>query len=254
MTESCLEAGLARAREQGIPIRALLVTSPNNPLGTVLSADEVRTAIEFARRHRIEVAFDEIYAHSIFSGRPFESALRWREAYPDYRDHVHFIYGMSKDFTLGGLRIGIYHNPSPEVLRVMASLAYFSTIPADTQRMLAGVLADAAWVDAFLAENRRRLGAALACWNTELQSHTGAGAFPAEAGVFAWLDLRPWLDEPTFAAEQRLYEKMITTARVSVLPGEVFHSAEPGWFRSCFAQSHSTLREAAERLAKALKK
>lgn len=48
-----LSAAAAAAAERGIPVRALLVTNPNNPLGTVYSEEEVKEMIAWCLQHNV---------------------------------------------------------------------------------------------------------------------------------------------------------------------------------------------------------
>jgi hypothetical protein len=63
------------------------------------------------------------------------------------------------------------------------------------------------------------------------------------AGFSVWTDLRPWLAEQTFAAERALWRRLFEDGRVSMLPGEVFHSHSPGWFRLCHTNDPDAVRE-----------
>ena len=57
---------------------------------------------------------------------------------------------------------------------------------------------------------------------------------------------------PTFDAERALWRRIFTSGRVNVSPGAIFHCAEPGWFRLCFASDHTVVREGVTRLARTL--
>ena len=55
---------------QGLNVKLLLLTNPNNPLGTVYSAKVIKNCIDWARGKKMHVIVDEIYAlstHSIVS-------------------------------------------------------------------------------------------------------------------------------------------------------------------------------------------
>ena len=75
LTPALLDRALAAADR---PVRALLVTSPDNPLGTVYSAAELEEVLDWAEGAGIHVVFDEIYALSVFGERPFTSVASLR--------------------------------------------------------------------------------------------------------------------------------------------------------------------------------
>lgn len=55
------------------------------------------------------------------------------------------------------------------------------------------------------------------------------------AGIFTWVDLRPWLDAPTFDAEARLWRRILDGTDVNLTSGEACRAPEPGWFRLVFS-------------------
>jgi len=251
LTQAALEAGWQRAQAQNITLRGLMICSPNNPVGKVLSREELVTAVNFAREKNLHIFFDEIYGNSVFSDDNFLSAMTLPETRA-IASRAHFIYGMSKDFALGGFRIGIFHSENPDVIASMRALCSFSNASADSQSALARLLSDERWVDEFIALNHRRLQHAYVELSTRLskskiQFHT------PRAGIFAWADFRAYLTSPTFEAEAELAERILNEARVNMIPGKIFMSPEPGWFRVCFARPDIELQTAAARLTKVLR-
>ncbi|EEE63240.1 hypothetical protein OsJ_18050 [Oryza sativa Japonica Group] len=127
--------------------------------------------------------------------------------------------------------------------------------PDLTQRTLAAVLSDEAFVDAYVAANRARL--------RERHDHVVAGLARAgvpclrgNAGLFVWMDMRRLLlgdggDAATFAGELRLWDRLLREVKLNVSPGSSCHCSEPGWFRVCFANmSLATLDVALERISR----
>lgn len=70
LTPRLLDRAVAAA---GRPFKALLFTSPNNPLGTVYPRQEIEEIVRWARQARIHVVFDEVYALSVFGDATFTS-------------------------------------------------------------------------------------------------------------------------------------------------------------------------------------
>ncbi|MGE3774467.1 MAG: aminotransferase class I/II-fold pyridoxal phosphate-dependent enzyme, partial [Gammaproteobacteria bacterium] len=56
--------------------RMIVVNSPHNPTGTVMTAEDLATLSELAERHDLLVVSDEVYEHLVFDGRRHESVLR----------------------------------------------------------------------------------------------------------------------------------------------------------------------------------
>jgi gliotoxin/aspirochlorine biosynthesis aminotransferase len=111
-TQSIL-ASLEKAfSESPHPIKALVLSNPNNPLGQCYSAEVLKSIVKFCDEKKIHFISDEIYAMSQFASpdiptpTPFVSALQI-----DLKDigcdpsRVHVIWGLSKDLGSNGLRL-----------------------------------------------------------------------------------------------------------------------------------------------------
>jgi len=228
LTTQRLDAALATA---GRPVRALLFTNPDNPLGRVASRETLLEILRWADDRGIHVVFDEIYALSVFGPAPFVSAASLR---PSLGDRVHVVWAFSKDFGASGLRCGVLVSESAEVIAAVDQLAYWSACSGHTQYLLSSFVADTAAVDAYLAEMRRDLAETHAAVVHAL-ARAGIPHIPATAGFFVLCDLRAFLDAPTVDAERRLWRRLLDEANVNLTPGEACRIAEPGFFRLCFA-------------------
>ena len=167
-------------------------------------------------------------------------------------DRLHTVWGFAKDFGLSGFRVGVLHTRNPEVRAIAERLGRLATPSSDTQAVLRDLLADTAWTDAFLTESRARLGTAYRR-TTEALDAAGITYLPATAGLFVYLDLRPFLPEATFEAERALCDQIFTEARVHLTPGAAFHTPVPGYFRLCFAAEAAGVSTAINRLGQLLR-
>lgn len=237
-----IDRTLAAARRDGVAVRALAVTSPSNPVGQVYSAAVLRDLVNVATAHSVDVIADEIYAHSAF-GAQFVSMVG---------EHaVHGIWGFAKDFGLSGLKVGVLHTRDPRVRTAARALAYFAPVSTHTQALITSLLRDADWVAMFLAENRRRLRAS-ATATMELLAAGGIGYLEPAGGFSLWIDLRPYLTVASAAGEHELWQRILRSGRVNILPGTAFACPEPGWFRLCHATSASTVATGIARLTRVL--
>jgi aspartate/methionine/tyrosine aminotransferase len=229
------------------PVKALLFTSPNNPLACISAREELLAIIDWAERNDVHVVFDEVYALSAFGSRPFVSAASLRD---ELGTRVHVIWAFSKDFGASGLRCGVLVSENLALIAAVDALAYWGACSGDTQYRLAAMLADQSFVDGYLSEMRRRLAEVYAEVVTKLDM-LAIPHLPAEAGIFVLCDFRGWLDEPSWAGEDRLWRRFVDEAKVNLTPGSACRVAQPGWFRLCFATEvpHGVL-SALDRLAK----
>ncbi len=246
-----LEAAVRSADKEGVRVRAVTLVSPNNPLGTVYSAETVAEVARFAGRHGLALITDEIYTCSVFGNAAFSSALTLpADILPP--EQIYTTWGFGKDFALSGLRVGVLHTRNPEVREAARELAYLATVSTDTQALLCRLLNDRKWTDGLLTKNRERLAESYQM-TSKLLREEGITHVDADAGLFVWVDLRQWLAEPTAEAEHALWQTLFHQGRVSISPGTVFHCEEPGWFRLCHAVGETNLREGITRIGKTLR-
>ena len=233
----------------GRPVRALLLTTPDNPLGRVYTAAELDEILGWAERRGLHVVADEIYALSVFGDRPFTSCAEVRES---LGDRIHVVWAFSKDFGASGLRCGVLVSENEAVNAAVDALAYWACCSGHTQHLLRELVSDDAWIDGYVTRMQTLLRDA----NHRLVGRLDAGGIPyvsAEAGVFTLLDLRSFLTRPTWEAEHRLWSRIVDEAGVNLTPGAACHVGEPGFFRLCYAgHDTATLEVAVDRLVRTL--
>jgi aminotransferase len=88
--------------------RAIIVCTPNNPTGRVLSPRELEAIAELCRRHNAYAVTDEIYEHIYYEGTHIPLATL-----DGMRDRTITISGASKTFSVTGWRIGTIVAPAP---------------------------------------------------------------------------------------------------------------------------------------------
>ena len=274
LSAALLDAASASARAQGLTPKLLFLINPDNPLGVVRPAAEVRAALAWARAQEggMHVVVDEIYALSVHGGEGagFTSAatLMHGEGGGALRagggagsgegdgrylgDFVHILWGLSKDWCASGLRVGLLLTHNEALTAALDNVGYFSAASNATQDALAEVLADGPWVEGFLARNLAALAGASRTACAALERARIPFLRPS-GGMFVWVDLRAWLPgggARGWGAERELTGALFQ-AGVLLTPGEAMHAAEPGFFRLCFAwhAELGSLEEGLRRLA-----
>ena len=245
LSAAAVTDAVERTRAAGTPVRAVALISPHNPTGLVHSAAAITELVDATRALGVHLIVDEIYARSVFGEAQLASAL----AFDD--EHVHVVWGFAKDFALSGYKVGVLHTRHDEVLAAAIAQAYLSPVSTDVQRTLVGLLADGPWVAELRAESNRRLAASHQLLVDGL-ADIGVSTAGAQAGVFAWVDLRAHLAEPTWGAERAVWRRLFDEARINIAAGELFHGDEPGWFRITHAVPAEHIREALDRLGRLL--
>ena len=90
-TMHTLDVAFEEAMKEGHKPKALLLTNPRNPLGTVYTEENLRIAIEWTKNRAIHLIVDEIYALSVFEeGKHFKSVVKLLDNNLD--THVHVLW------------------------------------------------------------------------------------------------------------------------------------------------------------------
>jgi len=87
--------------------KALILTNPNNPTGTILTEDEVTQLSKIILKHDIYLILDEAYEYLCYE-HPFYSPMQ----IPALRDRIILAKSFSKEFAMTGFRIGYAYAPS----------------------------------------------------------------------------------------------------------------------------------------------
>ena len=116
--------------------KAIIINTPNNPLGKVFSRDELQQIADLCCEYDSLAITDEIYEHMIYDGRPHVSI----GALPQMRDRTITVSGLSKAYSMTGWRLGYVVAPEPltDAIRKMHD---FLTVGAPHPLQRAGVVA-----------------------------------------------------------------------------------------------------------------
>lgn len=82
--------------------RMIIVNSPNNPTGGVLSVDELKVIADLAAEHDLFILSDEIYDEIVYDGTEIKSMA----SFEDVRENVILVNGFSKSYAMTGWRLG----------------------------------------------------------------------------------------------------------------------------------------------------
>ncbi|CAN0364642.1 unnamed protein product, partial [Ascophyllum nodosum] len=246
-----LEASFREARSAGVDVRVILITSPHNPTGRLYSAKALTAAIAWARKRELHVVVDEVYANSVH--RPhatFRSVGSLAADGCPMGDDVHLVYGLSKDFGVAGWRMGVLYSENKEVVSTLTKMVRTtSQASSDTMDKVGRLFRSPGFLEGYIAQHQEGLRAAYMSLVNEL-GRRGIMHLQAEAGLFAMVDLREFLEDSSKEAEARLWREILDRTGVNLTPGGALHCADPGWFRLCFAyQKIDVVSRAVTRMA-----
>lgn len=217
-------------------VKGVMINSPSNPTGIVMTSDELRELTE-AVAGRAFLISDEIYHGLVYEGRE-HSAL-------EFTDHAFILNGFSKLYAMTGWRLGYIICP-PEFVRPVQKIQQNLLICANSFVQWAGIAAleDTAAETAEMVrvydERRRFLLARLKEMGFGI-SHEPTGAFYvfANAGRFT-------SDSYAFC------QQILADAHVAIAPGIDFGGGGEGYVRFSYANSLDNISEGTARLAKYL--
>ncbi|WP_062270301.1 aminotransferase class I/II-fold pyridoxal phosphate-dependent enzyme [Endozoicomonas arenosclerae] len=236
-----LDQHLESSVSEGRKIRALLLHNPANPSGLYLTSDQLEAILAVCEKWEIDLVVDEVCADTVFAGNGFVSALRYSSP------KVHTLYSLGKGFSISGLPTGFFYSEDPELVKAVADQAYFFRMSNAMQTQIAWLLGSSE-AGRFLENSCRRL-ASVSCHLIDRLEKMGVTVLRPEAGVFIWMDLGEVLGIEDHLSELKVFEALMSDARLNISPGQFFHCISPGWFRLCYSVSPAMLDCALGRLS-----
>ncbi|KAI7740341.1 hypothetical protein M8C21_009414 [Ambrosia artemisiifolia] len=254
ITPEALEAAYDHATKMNIKVKGVLITNPSNPLGATIQRKVLEEILEFVTRKNIHLVSDEIYSGSAFHADEFVSIAEVLES-RNYKDseRCHIVYSLSKDLGLPGFRVGTVYSYNDQVVTTARRMSSFTLISSQTQFLLASMLSDTKFTQKYIKINRERLKKRYEMIVNGLKK-AGIECLKGKAGLFCWMNLSPYLEEPTIKGELAIWNTIMHEVRLNISPGSSCHCSEPGWFRVCFANmSEETLEVALSRIHEFIK-
>lgn len=247
---AALQQAFNQARKRGQRVQGILISNPSNPVGNLLPQKTLRDILDFARKKNIHIISDEIFAGSIHGNEEFFSLAKILDAENFDKSRAHILYGLSKDLSLAGFRVGVIYSYNDDVLAAAKKLTRFSSVSAPTQRLLISLLSDTSFIGRYLETNRKRIRKMYDIFVSGLKE-IGVKYVDSSGGLYCWVDMSGLMHSHNVKEELELWDKLLNVAKVNATPGSACHSIEPGWFRCCFTTlSEGNIRIAIERIRK----
>lgn len=219
--------------------RLIIVNSPNNPTGAVMTESELREITEIAKQHNVFVYSDEIYSRLNYGDIPFFSP----GSIDHCKENVIIANGFSKAFAMTGWRLGTCIAPK-ELTEKMALLLETTSSCVSPFLQRAGMEAingDQNDVRHMMEVYHRRRDVLVEGLNSIPNIHclTPEGAF------YVFPDIRE-----TGLTSAEFARMALEVANVGLLPGNDFGPSGEGFVRLCYATSEDRIQEGIERLRK----
>jgi len=217
--------------------RVLLLNTPHNPTGAVLTRDEVRAIGAVARAHNLWILSDEVYEELIFDGGPFASPLDEE----DLAERVVVVSSISKSHAAPGFRSGWCVGPGCFVDRL---LPVAETMLFGNQPFIADMTALAVSRPSAVAQDMAKRFARRAALIHQMLDGNGLRVLRPEAGMFTVVDVRA-----TGLSGDAFARGLLEQEHVAVMPGESFGDGLAGWLRVSLTRPDDEIAEACRRIA-----
>ncbi|MFE5208470.1 pyridoxal phosphate-dependent aminotransferase [Streptomyces sp. NPDC056600] len=221
--------------------RLLLINSPHNPTGTVLTREELAAVARLAVERDLLVVTDEVYEHLVFDDAEHVPLA----SFPGMRERTVTISSAGKTFSFTGWKVG-WVTGSPELVTAVRSAKQFLTYVSAGPFQYA-VAEALALPDSYFDGLRAGLTAKRELLTAGLEA-AGFGVFRPAGTYFVTTDIRPLGEHDGVAFCRELPKR----AGVVAIPTAVFYDdreAGAPFVRFAFCKKDEVLREAATRLA-----
>jgi aspartate aminotransferase len=220
--------------------RIILVNSPNNPSGAVVSPEDLTAIVQLAASRGIYVMSDECYAYLDYTGHPFSVG-----SLKEYKDSLLLMGSLSKTYCMTGWRLGYAMAPKAVINQLQKLQSQSTSNPTSIVQKAAvaalnGSQQCVAEMRAEYIQLRDRMVKGLRAI-PEVKCNMPQGAFYAFPDVSA-VATRAGIDTAQLAS------RLLREAHVVCVPGEAF--GMPGHVRMSYATKAEEIDRGLERVGK----
>jgi aspartate/methionine/tyrosine aminotransferase len=218
--------------------RMLIVNTPQNPTGGVLTEEDIKFVCELAHKHDLLLVSDEIYSQLVY-GFHHVSPL----SHPGMRERTVLMDGLSKSYAMTGWRLGYAVAPKALAAKLDTLMINSSSCAAAFTQMAAIEALSAPESEHAVArmvkvfEHRRNLVV------DGLNAIPGMRCARPQGAFYAFPNI-----EGTGFDEHELADRLLSEAGVAVLPGTAFGHAGKGFIRLAYTQSEDELKLGLDRI------
>lgn len=214
--------------------RMIIINTPHNPCGAVLSPGDLTTLAQLAEAHDLIVLSDEVYERLIFDGIRHESVLH----YPALAARSLAVFSFGKTFHATGWKVGYLVGPAALMAEVRKAHQFIVfSVNTPVQLALADYLADPAHYESLGAFYQRKRDYFL-----ELIRGSSFEVLPSHGSYFQLLSYRGIAQVP----DREMAERLTRQHGVAAIPVSAFYQdkTDHQLLRFCFAKKEETLEKA----------
>ena len=219
--------------------KAIILNSPSNPAGSVVSRADLERIVRIAHERNIFLLLDECYVYLQYEAAPFSAgAFTWA------REQMIILGSLSKTYAMTGWRAGFALAPRP-IIAAMSKLQSQSTSSTASMVQKAAVAAltsSQECVTTMRADYKTLRDQILA----GLRQIPGITCTTPEGAFYVYPNVSAYLGRPGLRTPAELAARLLQDAGVVVVPGEAFGTSEH--IRLSYAVAHTDIEEGLRRM------
>jgi aspartate aminotransferase len=235
----------ANAIEKAITPRtkAIILNSPSNPAGSIVSADDLERIVRLAHERGIYLLLDECYVYLNYAGKPVSAgSFTWA------KEHMVVLGSLSKTYAMTGWRAGYAMAPKP-IIANLSKLQSQQTSNATSivqKAAIAALAGSQECVSEFRAEFTGLRDHMLA----RLAEIPGVTCTKPEGAFYVYPNVSAFIGKGGIRTATELATRLLHEAHVVAVPGEAFGTAEH--IRLSYPVTRQNIDEGTRRMAEFL--
>ena len=222
--------------------KAILLNTPNNPTGAVMSEEELIRFCEFCKKHDLIVISDEVYYNIIFDGLKFKSPAMVE----GMKERVVISQSFSKTYAMTGWRLAFAAGPA-DIIEAMGLLNENSISCVNTFVQWAGIEAlegTRQYIDAMVAQFQNRRDIVY----EGINSIDGLSCVKPRGAFYAFVNIRG-----TGLSSEEFATRLLEVKHVGLVPGTGFGASGDVFVLISYATSTENIREGIRRIGEFVK-
>ena len=219
--------------------KAIVLNSPSNPTGSVISPADLERIVRLAHDRGIYLLLDECYVYLQYTG-----ALVSGGSFTDAKEHIIVLGSLSKTYAMTGWRAGYALGPKP-IIAAMSKLQSQSTssTAAFVQKAAIAALSSAQECVAEMRADYLKLRDRILARLAEIP---GITCTKPEGAFYVYPNVSAYLGKPGVQTAMELAGRLLNEAHVVTVPGEAFGTQQH--IRLSYAVSHEDVEEGLKRM------
>jgi aspartate aminotransferase len=219
--------------------KAIILNTPSNPSGAVVSAEDLEAIVRLAHQHGIYVLLDECYVYLTFTGEVVSGG-----SFTDCKEHIVILGSLSKTYAMTGWRAGFALGPKP-IIAAMSKLQSQSTSNTASMVQRASIAALTGSQEC-VAEMRADYIKLRDQVLNGFKSIPGLTCTIPQGAFYVYPNIKNFIGKGGIKSASDLAAKLLSEAHVVVVPGEAFGTDEH--IRLSYAVSHDVVNEGVKRM------